>query len=307
LPFNAGGNIEEPMKRRKFIQGAVLSTAALKLATAAPAPVPVRPAKAPAAPAPAGVDTNVSLFQWPFRRMPLDHTAALLAKMDEHGIGQAWAGSFEGVLQRDVAGVNERLADECGRHRNRLIPFGTVNPALPDWEEDLRRCHELFRMPGIRLHPNYHGYTLKDPRFESLLALATERGLLVQLALHMEDMRTHHPLMIVPDVDATPLPEIMKRHPRARVLLLNSGKILTGALFTRLVELPGLSYDIARVEGAAAVGRLLRTAPAGRVVFGTHAPFFIYESAVIKLHESALTAAERRTLLEDNPRRLLGA
>ncbi len=290
------------MQRRAFLKAtlattAVLPSSGLPLAAAsAPAPAPDRLRT---------VDTNVSLFHWPFRRLPLDQTAALLAKMTEHGVAQAWAGSFEGILHRDLAAVNQRLADECRGTGGRLVPFGEVNPALPGWEDDVRRCHEVHRMPGIRLHPNYHGYTLAEPRFRRLLELAAERGLLVQLAVQLEDFRTHHPMLQVPDVDVAPLAGLLPALPKARVLLLNSGKVLESALGPKLAALPGVAFDIARIEAAGSVGRHLRRLPAGRLVFGTHAPLFIYESAVIKLYESDLTAAETQVLLETNPRQLL--
>lgn len=291
------------MQRRDFLKATLATTAVLQ-ATAASSQ------SAAAAPPPERlrtVDTNVSLFHWPFRRLPLDQTSALLAKMSEHGVAQAWAGSFEGILHRDLAGVNQRLADECRASDGRLVPFGEVNPALPGWEDDVRRCHEVHRMPGIRLHPNYHGYTLADPRFKRLLALAAERALLVQLAVQLEDFRTHHPLLQVADVDVAPLVDLLPTVPRARVLLLNSGKVLDGSLGPKLAALPGVAFDIARIETAGNVGRHLRRLPPGRLVFGTHAPLFIYESAVIKLYESALTEAETRALLQDNPRQLLPA
>lgn len=160
-------------------------------------------------------------------------------------------------------------------------------------------------MPGVRLYPNYHGYTLADERVRRLLTTASERGLLVQIAMLLEDTRTQHPILNVPDVDAAPLPGLAAALPRLRLQLLNSGKVLDGALAARLTAVPNIHFDIARVETAGGVGRHLRKLPPGRLVFGTHAPFFIYESALIKLYESSLTEAETRALLVDNPRRLL--
>ena len=46
------------------------------------------------------VDTNVSLFRWPFRRLPLDETEKLIGKFRSLGITQAWAGSYAGVFHR---------------------------------------------------------------------------------------------------------------------------------------------------------------------------------------------------------------
>ena len=155
-----------------------------------------------AAAGPEIIDTNVHLFQWPFRRLKYDRTEALVQKLRRHRITQAWAGSFEFVLHKQLDGANLRLADECREHGGGLlIPIGSVNPVWPDWEEDLRRCHEQYKMPGIRLYPAYHGYGLDHPELLRLLASAARRGLLVQIVIRMEDERVHHPSIIAPVVE----------------------------------------------------------------------------------------------------------
>ena len=249
------------------------------------------------------IDTNVSLFHWPFRRLPLDETAKLVKKLRSLGITSAWAGSFEGVLHRDVAGVNQRLAEECKKHPE-LIPIGSVNPLLPDWQEDLRRCVETHHMPGVRLHPNYHGYTLADPRFAELLERAAKALCFVQLAAVMEDTRTQYPLLQVPDVDLAPLPGVMNRIKGAKVQIL--GDRPRSPLFSELAKTPGLYFDTARVEGTDGVPTLVKSLPRGRVLFGTHAPFLIPEAALIRVHESSLLdEAALKAVLSKNAEQLI--
>lgn len=229
------------------------------------------------------VDTNVSLFHWPFRRLPLDETEKLVKKYRSLGIAQAWAASFEGVLHRDIASVNRHLSEACLNFPE-LVPIGSVNPELPGWEEDLRRCCGKLSMPGVRLHPNYHGYTLDDPRFAKLLSLATKAGRFVQIAATMEDTRTQHPNLVMQDVDLAPLADVVKRVPGARVQILNYRP--RGPIFERLAKTTEVMFDTARVDATDGIPKLVRSLPAGRVLFGTHAPFLIPEAALIRVHES---------------------
>jgi predicted TIM-barrel fold metal-dependent hydrolase len=260
----------------------------LNLAVAAGASAAFRPSSAAADeddPA-AGlriVDTTLSLFHWPFRRLPLDEVELLVKKYRLLGIKQAWAGTFEGVLHRDVASANQRLTDACVTYAE-LVPIGSVNPELPDWEQDLRLCIEKHSMPGVRLHPNYHGYTLDDPRFAKLLKLATAAGLFVQIAATMEDTRTQHPQLQVPDVDLAPLADVVRQVSGARVQVLNFRP--RGAAFEQLAKTTNVSFDTSRVEGTDGMPKLLESLPRGRVLFGTHAPFLIPEAALIRVHES---------------------
>jgi predicted TIM-barrel fold metal-dependent hydrolase len=222
-------------------------------------------------------------------------------------VAQAWAGSFDGVLHRDIAGVNIRLVRACRDFgQGILIPFGSINPKLPDWQEDVRRCQEEHHMPGIRLHPNYHGYTLDDPVFVELLKLATTRRLIVQLALCMEDVRTQHPLMRVPPVDITPLPNVVKSTPGLRLELLNCTSNIDRKQYEAALGAGDVYTETSMVEGVAGIARYIRSVRQARVLFGSYYPFFDFESALLKMQESGLDEASQKAICEDNARRLIG-
>lgn len=291
-------NTISPLDRRDFLKFALVTTGVAALGSAEMAQASFGKQ--------ALVDVNVNLSRWPSRHLRGDDTASLVAMLRRHGVSQAWAGSFDGLLHKDIAAVNARLADECRRHgRGMLVPIGSINPNLPGWEDDLRRCAEEHHMPGIRVHPNYHGCKLDDPEFARMLRLAAERRLIVQIALVMEDERMMHPLLRVEPVDITPLASLVRQTPGLRLVLLNALRTLRGQPLRELIAAGEVCIEISMLEGVGGVANLLREAPAHRVLFGSHAPLFYFESALLKLKESPLTEEQLRAIRGENAQRLL--
>lgn len=286
---------------RRGLLGLPLGAAALNLHWNAPAEQRAPPLSEEA------VDVNVYLSQWPFRSVQGDETAGLVKKLRRYGVGQAWVGSLDCLLHKDISGVNARLAEECRTHGDgMLLPFGAVNPRLPDWEEDLRRCHEALKMPGIRLHPDYHGYRLDEPVFKRLLKLAAERELILQVAVGMEDPRTQHSRLQVPPVDLKPLSTLVPDVPQARIVLLNVNSLQSSALqlLASLTEAGQVYCDISWLEGVGGVGRLAESISSSRILFGSYAPIFYFEAAWLKMRESPLNRQQIQGILRHNARRI---
>lgn len=292
--------LADRLPRREFLKtaGTALGLGAIQIESSAPSLTTANRS--------GFIDVNVNLSRWPARRLRHDDTREFAKKLRHEGVTQAWAGSFDALLHKDIASVNSRLAEDCRKNgRGILLPFGSVNPMLPDWEEEMRRCAEDHHMPGIRLHPNYHGYKLDDPAFSRLLRLASERHLIVQLAVIMEDERMMHPLLRVPAVDARPLPAIIKEFPSLRLVLINALSTLRGPLLIELLAAGQTFVEISMIESVGGIGKLLEQALMTRILFGSHAPFFYLESALLKMKESILLPEHFDAIRANNAQRLM--
>jgi len=307
----------KPIDRRNFLKNSLLGAAAVSLPGHQPLAAQTAAggaAVATSSQAPGIIDTNVNLFSWPFRALKYRDTKALVAKLKKHRIIEAWAGSFEALLSKDMNGVNARLAAECGEHGpGFLIPFGSVNLAWPDWQEDLRRCHEVHKMPGIRIYPGYQPFDLDHPGMESLVKMTSERGLILQVVFGMEDPRVHHPIINVGPVTFGPMLKTVNRTPNAKVELLHFSGSSQGEDLAQFMAKPNTVMDISRLEGNGAVGRMIGSItglpsarlPVDRIVFGSHAPYFPLETAILKLIESPLNVQQLQAIMQGNARRLL--
>lgn len=275
------------MKRRRFM----ISSVALATTAHAHGAEPEAPGASPRI-----IDCNFYLGHWPFRALPCLSEVAFAAKISRRGVGLAWVSAFEAIFHRDFAAANSALASMCADLAPLAVAAGSVNPRLPAWRDDLKRCAREHGMKLIRLHPGYHGYTLEDPAFATLLESASEEKLGVQIVAQMEDERTQHPLAQVKPVDLKPLPGLLQRLPEARVMVLNANRAMS---MTALAG-SGVWLDIAMLEGVGGVENLLKDWPQDRVVFGSNAPLFYWESARLKLQESELTAGQMAAITSAN-------
>lgn len=254
------------------------------------------------------IDVNVYLSRWPFRRLPHDTPDSLVGKLRQRGVEQAWAGSFDGLLHKDIASVNSRLVADCKQHgEGMLVPVGSVNPMLPDWQEDLRRCHEVHQMRAVRIHPNYHGYTLDSTQCSELFAAAQDRGLIVQLVVTMEDVRVHHPLMQVPVVDTAPLAALVNKFPRLPLVVMNNSAAVRSGQASELAKVGNVYFEISHFESVGALENWAKEVPVERILFGSYFPFFNLEAALLKFQESQLGGFATSAIQSGNAQQLLAA
>ncbi|NNE93412.1 MAG: hypothetical protein HKN23_17340 [Verrucomicrobiales bacterium] len=263
-------HLEANMQRRFFLRqtttGATAAAASPLIGLAAELGKSATPAKAL-------IDTNVSIGDWPF-----SHESEVTSEvLRERGVVQAWAGSFDALLHPDLDAVNDRLA-AVAKEESIFVPFGAVNPKTTGWQQTLDRIVKIHRMRGIRLHSDFHGYTLDDPDFKNLLDAAAERGLIVQIGVGFDPKQQAVPerLKLKP-VDLRPLAKIEFSGKNHRIQLAGffSGKNRSPKLAANLAK-AGFHFDTAGLPDETRIAGI----PESNLEFGSGAPFTITEPAI---------------------------
>lgn len=119
----------------------------------------------------------------------------------------------------------------------------------------------------------------------------------------MREATWEHLLLMVCEIDLAPLMELVPKHPRLKLVILNASKALLPKL-NKLVLHGQVYVDIAVFDGLAVIEDVLRDIPLERILFGSHSPMFYFESALLKLREAELTQAATNAIRFENAERL---
>ncbi len=227
------------------------------------------------------IDVNAWVGHWPFRQLRHNTVQGLLRLMDRSGIDRAVVASVHGVFYKNAHSANEELARQVLRHRDRLIPFATLNPTYAGWEADLRRCAEDLELCGIRLYPQYHGYDLESDAALDLVDAATDLGWSVQVPMRIVDRRQRHAWDLADDLKPAMFRRFFHLRPHARWMILN-GAGFTGRILPADVR---FLVDISRLTAVLerSIQGLAQAWGAERLAFGSGMPFNAPAPALLKL------------------------
>src|SRR5437016_6229318 len=91
------------------------------------------------------IDTNITLGQWPTRRVASDQLETLITKLRAHNVIHAWTSHCDALFHTDLTEVNNRLAAACAR-----VPL--ARPVLPSNQQKQSKSesgpHQLAAIDG---------------------------------------------------------------------------------------------------------------------------------------------------------------
>ncbi len=185
----------------------------------------------------------------------------------------------------------------------RIVPFPSVHPAAEDAAEQVRRI-AAAGFCGIKLHPYYQEFTVDEPRLEPVYAAMAECGLVLLLHCGFDISFPYDRI-----ADPVRLRCVVERFPRLRIIAAHLGAWRDWDEVERHLVGQPVYFDIStcfdfmdRVQA----GRLLRSHPADRLLFGSDSPWVDQERTIASLRSFGLGEAFEARVLGGNAQALLG-
>jgi predicted TIM-barrel fold metal-dependent hydrolase len=143
------------------------------------------------------------------------------------------------------------------------------------------------------------GTAVKD-----LVTACGESGLLLLMAVKLEDLRQRHPNDVAPDLPPSAVRALIRHHPAVRLVVTHADRgFMEEVHFGSTPDEAGrIWWDICWIWGPPEdhLATLVRTMGAGRFLFGTGMPLRIPENGPAKLDLSNLAESDRGMIEQGN-------
>ena len=251
------------------------------------------------------LDINAYIGHWAFRQLRHNTAETLVQLMDKNKIDKAIVASINGTLYKNVHSANEEIAEETKQFSDRLIPFATLNPTWAGWKEDLKKCAEDLNLKGLRLYPQYHGYSLTDSIALEIIDAATELNWAVQVPMTLVDRRQRHSWDIAKDITPEEFEKVVALRPNTKWMFLNSFGINPENLPSNANYLIDFANPYYQTLLRREIPKLIDTAGSNHIAFGTDMPFRIPNAAILKLENLEISSNDKENIAWKNAMEML--
>jgi len=253
------------------------------------------------------IDVNAYLGRWPF--MPLKYETAkdILALMDRAGIDKAVVTSLNSVFYYNYEAGNFELCEVCKQYSGRLIPFAVINLNFVNWRDHLRECVDKYGVKGVKLHPDYHKYSLLSNDMSKLAEEARKLNLPIFIQTSLLDMRHHPGYCFVPETSILEVAQVINQY-RENVFIVGGGKHFSSTVQQLLryasknqnfyISSDGLGGPFDCIE------RLIEQIGSSRLLFGTRMPILYAEASKLMIEKSDISEDDKRKILGENAKKI---
>lgn len=202
------------------------------------------------------------------------------------------------TVPEQVASINNFIAGSVERFPDKLTGFGAMHPDFEDIAGETERIISLG-LKGIKLHSDFQRFNIDDERAFPIYEAAEGR---LPILFHIGDNRYDY---------SSPerLMNVVRRFPKLTVI----GAHLVGwSMWDKGAELfagSGIYADCSSSLYAMTpehAAELIRKIGADRVMWGTDYPMWSAKDELERFNKLPLTDEERRLILSENARRLIG-
>lgn len=260
------------------------------------------------------IDINSYIGHWPFRKLVTTTCEEVIGRMNATGVDMAVISNINGIFYKDTQSANEELyhaIKASSVFTKRLLPMAVLNPIYNGWRQDFKTCIDEWKMKGIRLHPQYHGYTFDNEECITLAKMARDKGVPIAVSLRMVDSRPSSWLDISQEWTLKNVLPLIKAVPDAKYMILNMANANQFNVYdketTELIRKTDMVFDTSG-RMILNLGDMLKTYGEDKFAFGSHAPIFDSITGLLRiesLRESEANAAVKRKLYAENAQRIL--
>ncbi|NCC24508.1 MAG: amidohydrolase [Deltaproteobacteria bacterium] len=223
----------------------------------------------------------------------------LIKRMDRAGVAMAVVHTAATSPDQVIPANNWALSLKSAYPR--LIPFGTVHPGFHGWPSELDRL-EQAGVIGIKLHPDFQGFSLDDASLHPILKELRGRFLVM---VHVGDR-------LPPDKNPSSpekLARLLERFPGLTVIAAHFGGYLHWDQVPEHLAGKDLYIDTSSTLAFASdaqIESIINKHPLDRFLFGSDYPLFDPSDELEALGRRCAMAEKDLKCLAGNAARLLG-